>query len=735
MDFHHEEKLRPHVSRTGAWAFALGTSIGWGSLVVTANTYLSQAGPLGSVLGMVLGAVIMLAISRNYAYMMDCYPESGGAYSFSRSVFGYDHGFLTAWFLGLTYLAILWANATALPLFARYFLGDLFRVGYLYRIFGYEVYLGEAALSVLFMLAAAYLCARSPKISAALMIGMVLLFSAGIGACFLWVFLRGGSIGAPTFVPDSSAMSQVIRIAVISPWAFIGFESISHGVEEYSFPRRDSFRVLVTAVITSAALYIIVTLLSVTAYPEGYGSWLEYIQDLNHLSGIEALPAFFAARHYMGDTGVWILMASLLCLILTSLIGNITALSRLLYALGKDEVLPASAGRLSRNGAPARAVMLTAAASCLIPFLGRTAIGWIVDVTTLGATLIYGFVSAAAWRTAKFRNDRRERLTGLAGLILMICFGIYLLVPNLFTAGSMEPESYFLFVAWSVTGFFVFRHILKKDGKKRFGKSIVVWIALLSLILFVSMVWMNQSILGTTNKALYAIEEIYREGGAGNAQSELISREMAGIRMVSARSISVVILVFAMSLGILVQNYRLMSQQADRSSRELELVRDMAGKDPLTGVRSKLAYGEAEKELNGEIEEAAREPFAVAVLDVNGLKAVNDTLGHQAGDEYLKKASRMICMYFAHSPVFRTGGDEFVCILQGSDYEQRAEIMNLFRKEAEAHISSGDVVISAGCSDYRPGEDRSLKDVFQRSDAAMYENKMWLKSLGAVTRQ
>ena len=379
--------------------------------------------------------------------------------------------------------------------------------------------------------------------------------------------------------------------------------------------------------------------------------------------------------------------------------------------------------------------MLTAAASCLIPFLGRTAIGWIVDVTTLGATLIYGFVSAAAWRTAKFRNDRRERLTGLAGLILMICFGIYLLVPNLFTAGSMEPESYFLFVAWSVAGFFVFRHILKKDGKKRFGKSIVVWIALLSLILFVSMVWMNQSILGTTNKALYAIEEIYREGGAGNVQSELINREMAGIRMVSARSISVVILVFAMSLGILVQNYRLMSQQADRSSRELELVRDMAGKDPLTGVRSKLAYGEAEKELNGEIEEAAREPFAVAVLDVNGLKAVNDTLGHQAGDEYLKKASRMICMYFAHSPVFRTGGDEFVCILQGSDYEQRAEIMNLFRKEAEAHISSGDVVISAGCSDYRPGEDRSLKDVFQRSDAAMYENKMWLKSLGAVTRQ
>ena len=265
-----------------------------GSLVVTANTYLAQAGPVGSVIGLVLGAIIMLVVCQNYAYMMSCYPDAGGVYSFCRECFGYDHGFLAAWFLMLTYLAMLWANATSLPLFARYFLGDIFRFGRMYELFGYGVYLGEALLSVAFILAAAFLCARSN---------------------------------------------------------------------------------LAVSVAAATLLYVFVTLLSVTAYPPEYGSWLEYIRDLDHLSGTKALPAFYAAEYYLGGAGIWILMASLLALILTSLIGNITALSRLFYALGRDGVLPSSLGELNRHGVPGKAIGLIALVSALVPFLGRTAIG------------------------------------------------------------------------------------------------------------------------------------------------------------------------------------------------------------------------------------------------------------------------------------------------------------------------------------------------------------------------
>ena len=83
MDTNQRLSMRQDISPLAAWAYAIGTSIGWGSLVVTSNTYLAQSGILGSILGLSLGAAAMLVISRNYAYMMQCYPEAGGAYAFA----------------------------------------------------------------------------------------------------------------------------------------------------------------------------------------------------------------------------------------------------------------------------------------------------------------------------------------------------------------------------------------------------------------------------------------------------------------------------------------------------------------------------------------------------------------------------------------------------------------------------------------------------------------------------
>ena len=120
-----ENKMTRNLTPLSAWAFSIGTSIGWGSLIVTSKTYLAKAGPMGSTFGMLVGGAVMLIISVNYAYMMNIYPDAGGAYTFTKIVFGHDYGFLTAWFLSLTYLAILWANATSVPLFARYFLGGI----------------------------------------------------------------------------------------------------------------------------------------------------------------------------------------------------------------------------------------------------------------------------------------------------------------------------------------------------------------------------------------------------------------------------------------------------------------------------------------------------------------------------------------------------------------------------------------------------------------------------------
>ena len=145
----NKDRLQPYLSSAAAWALAVGTSVGWGSLVVTSNTYLAQAGPLGSILGLLVGMLLMLIMCRNFFYMASKYPRAGGVYDYTKEVFGYDRAFLAFWFLSLTYIAMFWANATSLPLFARFFIGDTFRVGHLFAVFGYDVYLGEALLTQL----------------------------------------------------------------------------------------------------------------------------------------------------------------------------------------------------------------------------------------------------------------------------------------------------------------------------------------------------------------------------------------------------------------------------------------------------------------------------------------------------------------------------------------------------------------------------------------------------------
>ncbi len=111
-------------------------------------------------------------------------------------------------------------------------------------------------------------------------------------------------------------------------------------------------------------------------------------------------------------------MVSLLALVLTSLIGMLGALSRLCYAAALDRILPERFAALNDKQIPVNAMLLVLLISVPIPFLGRTAIGWIVDITTIGATIIYGFVSVAVFKVSGREGSKRDRL--LSGICLLI---------------------------------------------------------------------------------------------------------------------------------------------------------------------------------------------------------------------------------------------------------------------------------------------------------------------------
>jgi len=738
----HTGKLRPYLSPLAVWAFSAGSAIGWGALVVSNRSFLTQAGPLGSIVGLLIGFAVMLMVSSHYSLLANRFPGAGGLYHYVRSIFGYGRAFLTAWFMFLIYLSIFWANATSIPLFARYFLGDVFQRWYLFQVCNSEVYLGEALLTLAAMWLVGLLCMKSKQATARAMVVMVLLFTVGIPVCFAAALLGHPASGlsmAPAFLPDPNAFRQIVRIAFLSPWVFIGFESVTHSAAGFRFRHSNLFRILVIAVAVTTALYIFVILLSVSAYPEGCSSWLDYISRLNEFEGISALPAFYAAQHYLGDAGVAILMLSLLSLVLTSMIGMLRALSRLAYSVAQDGMLPARFSRLSEKQIPVNAGLLLLFVSLPIPFLGRTAIGWIEDTTAIGATMLYGIASVAVFKLSGQEGAKTRRMLSGISLILFAALLVFLLFPGAFSGPILASETYLLLVVWAVIGLVFFRFVTRKSHARPFGKDLVVWMSLLVFIGLMTVAWAESRREEREAVVLSEISDYLADatdGAAPGAQPEdYLGEQLRSLQAADNTGVFVMVGLFGISLLVMLIHSARGNKREQKALEAGDEVQTLAFTDPLTGVKSRHAFLLNQKQLDAAIEEEAADEFAVLVCDVNGLKRINDSLGYEAGDAHLVRASEMICDVFQHSPVFRTGGDEFAVILTGRDYLIRKELLLVLHDRSVAHISSGEVVISGGLSEYRPGADSSFQAVYERADALMQEEKKLLKGMGLITHE
>ena len=160
---------------------------------------------------------------------------------------------------------------------------------------------------------------------------------------------------------------------------------------------------------------------------------------------------------------------------------------------------------------------------------------------------------------------------------------------------------------------------------------------------------------------------------------------------------------------------------------------EIAHKDSLTGVKNKTAYEEAMDLLDKKIS-AETAKFCIVMVDVNFLKRVNDTYGHERGNEYLINACKLTCGVFGKENVYRIGGDEFVVIIEGekvslckyfvAQFKSEMEIKNLnFSLKPWEKISA-----AVGMATYEAGNDKTADEVFKRADKEMYENKLAMKA-------
>ena len=167
-------------------------------------------------------------------------------------------------------------------------------------------------------------------------------------------------------------------------------------------------------------------------------------------------------------------------------------------------------------------------------------------------------------------------------------------------------------------------------------------------------------------------------------------------------------------------------RQEEELEKRLVQAQSQANIDALTGVKNKHAYLMTEAQMDRQIAEHRQPPFALVIFDVNDLKKINDTSGHQAGDQYIRQACEIICGIFAHSPVFRVGGDEFAVIAQGKDYACIEELLQKVSDRNSSSSRTGGIVIACGMARFE--HDECVATVFDRADRNMYENKSSLKA-------
>ena len=169
-----------------------------------------------------------------------------------------------------------------------------------------------------------------------------------------------------------------------------------------------------------------------------------------------------------------------------------------------------------------------------------------------------------------------------------------------------------------------------------------------------------------------------------------------------------------------------------RKEEELGQISKEAYRDSLTSVGSKTAYIKEVEELKKTIKEGNAE-FAIVMVDVNCLKTINDVYGHATGDAYLKGCCRIVCDVYKHSPVYRIGGDEFVVILTGDDYNERQKKLQTIRALFEESFNNTDhepwlrYSAAIGMAEYA-SDDSTFELVFKRADNAMYKAKRQFKT-------
>ncbi|MBU2359175.1 MAG: APC family permease [Alphaproteobacteria bacterium] len=429
----------------GRWdilALAFGAMVGWG-WVVLAGEQLRVGGTVGASLAFIGGGFAVFLISLTYAELCAAMPMTGGEHIYSYRALGVAGSFICTWAIILGYVTVVAFEAVALPTVLDYIVPN-YAVGHLWTIAGWDVKLTWALTGVAGAVFMTWVNYRGISFSAALQ--KIFVFALALVGLLLIVgsFFTGEVAHTqPLFVDGFGGWMAVL---VMIPFLLVGFDVIPQAAEEIDLSPNAIGKVLLLSVLLAVVWYILI-IVAVSLMLDGPAL------ENTELAPADALSAVVNA----GWGGTALVLAGL-CGILTSWNAFFVGGSRAIYAMAHSGMLPSFLAKLHpEHRTPVNAILLIGALSALAPFLGRSALVWLVDAGGFGIVIAYGLVALSFLILRRKEPDMPRpylvpygRVVGWAAVILSAALGV-LYLPGMPSALIWKAE-WLIVGGWTIAG-------------------------------------------------------------------------------------------------------------------------------------------------------------------------------------------------------------------------------------------------------------------------------------------
>lgn len=431
---------------------AFGAMIGWG-WVVSSGQWIQAGGVLGTVVGFLIGGLMIYLVGLTYAELTPAMPKSGGAMNFSYAAFGPIGSYITIWALALSYIGVVCFEACSFATIMQYVVPD-FLQGYLYTVAGYDVYFSWVAVAIAASLLIIYINYIGTK-TAAKFQNILTCIIAGVGLLLVAGSAINGNVenlSTQAFVGNDtgSIIGNILKVAIMTPFFLFGFDIIPQAAEEINVPLKRLGRVMVLSIALAVVFYAFVVIAI------GFVMTPQQIQTSMESTGMVTADAIAVAFSNVAMTKVLIIGG--LCGIVTTWNSFLIGGSRVLYSMSKARMLPSIFSRLhSKYNTPYVAILFLGAISIIAPFFGRVMLVWIVDAANFACCLAYCLVALSFIVLRKKKPElprpffvKNGILIGVLATIMAGFMAVMYIIPG--TNCSLIWQEWIIVGGWTAMG-------------------------------------------------------------------------------------------------------------------------------------------------------------------------------------------------------------------------------------------------------------------------------------------